>query len=210
MRCSRVYPAHAEAKALVFEPLQAPPSPQGQGDAGEEKRRAYEEGLAEGRRLAEETLQPLAAALAEAARRMDQKTREALEALQQDALRLILAIARRVIMAELKTNPQAISDLLRNLLRDAEGRKVTRVRLNPSDIAHLEGTPAEEMLRQAGIQVLPAEEIAPGGCVLETGFGRLDARLEVRLDEVASALLASPQAAGGSEPPHGQSQGEAP
>ena len=32
-------------------------------------------------------------------------------------------------------------------------------------------------------------EIKPGGVILETGFGKLDARLETRLDELTAALL---------------------
>jgi flagellar biosynthesis/type III secretory pathway protein FliH len=45
-------------------------------------------------------------------------------------------------------------------------------------------------------------EIKPGGVILETGFGKLDARLETRLDEMTAALLGNQK----SEPPTAESE----
>ncbi len=198
MKRTRVYSSDVDVQTLVFEPLQclSPQSDKADGDGSgrggeveDLERQAYERGVAEGRRQAEDGLQSVANSLAEAARQLRNETDGGLKALHHDALKLSLAVARRVLMAEIKTNPQVISDVLCKLLKEAEGKRVTRVCLNPGDASLLDQTPAGELLRQAGINVRASEEIRPGGCILETGFGRLDARLEVRLDEVASALL---------------------
>lgn len=112
-----------------------------------------------------------------------------MEQSQRDLLRLSLAIARQVVMAEMKTNPRALGKIVARLLDEAEDRKVVAVRLHPEDAERFNRSAAAETLANAGITVQSSPEVGPGGVILETGFGKLDARLETRLDEIAAALL---------------------
>jgi len=188
----RVYPAHADAQRHIFEPFAELPgdcAATGAQDQRDEELAAYRRGVEEGRRQAEQVVGDLIRALKEAARLLEAERRNALHALQHEALRLSLAIARKVVMAELKTNPDAISEIVRRLVSEAEGRRVTRILLHPDDAAHLSTSQVAEMLREADIRVEPSDEISPGGCAIETAFGRLDASLETRLEEIAAALL---------------------
>jgi len=192
----RVYRAHPDAHEHVFEPL-TDPLEESAGDAAagrasrdrEAERAAYERGLEEGRRQAEEAVAGLVQALAQAARRLDAERLEAMRALQHQALRLTLAVAKQVVMAELKINPHAVAQMVARLVAEAEGRRVTRILLHPEDAARLEATPVAATLREADIRVERSDDIAPGGCVVETAFGRLDARLETRLEEIGAALI---------------------
>jgi len=127
------------------------------------------------------------------------------EAMKHDVLRLILAIARQVVMSELKSHPEAIGEIVRKLLDEAEGRKVFSVHLHPDDVKRIAASPLAHLLEEAEIAVHPSEEITPGGCILETAFGRLDARLETRIQELAGSLLAG-QEAGLAKPPAGAFQ----
>jgi flagellar biosynthesis/type III secretory pathway protein FliH len=93
-------------------------------------------------------------------------------------------------MGEMKTNPALVGEIVSALLDEAEGRKVFAVRLHPDDIERLKQSPgAVERLEKAKIALQSSPEIKPGGVILETGFGKLDARLETRLDEMTAALL---------------------
>ena len=93
-------------------------------------------------------------------------------------------------MGEMKTNPGAVAEIVSALLAEAEGRKVFAVRLHPDDLERLKQSPgAVERLEKAKIALQASPEIKPGGVILETGFGKLDARLETRLDEMTAALL---------------------
>jgi flagellar biosynthesis/type III secretory pathway protein FliH len=104
-------------------------------------------------------------------------------------------------MGEMKTNPGVVGEIVSALLSEAEGRKVFAVRLHPDDVERLKQSPgAMERLEKAKIALHAAPEIKPGGVILETGFGKLDARLETRLDEMAAALLGKTASTGNPQP----------
>lgn len=150
---------------------------------------SFQNGVVEGRRQVEAETLSLVQALRAGAEQLRAAKASLHESVVSDVVQLSLSIAQQVVMAELKTQPEAIGSIVQKLLDAAEGRKVTEVRLNPSDAACLQRLPVGAALQQAEIAVTPSEEIKPGGCVLETGFGRLDARLETRLEEISAVLL---------------------
>jgi flagellar biosynthesis/type III secretory pathway protein FliH len=196
-------PAHSETGERksevvchVLEPLPASLdySGEGAGESGREKiwREGYQKGLEDGLRQAEQgkTFQA-ANALARAVEELQAEFSPAAEQTRRtEILELSLAIARRVVMGEMKTNPGMVGEIVSALLAEAEGRRVFAVRLHPDDIERLKQSPgAVERLEKAKIALQSSPEIKPGGVILETGFGKLDARLETRLDEMTAALL---------------------
>jgi flagellar biosynthesis/type III secretory pathway protein FliH len=204
-------PAHSETGERrsevichVLEPLPSSLdySGEGAGESGSEKirREAYQTGFEDGLRQAEQrkTFQA-ASALAHAAEELWAEFSPAAEQTRRaEILELSLAIARRVVMGEMKTNPAMVGELVSALLAEAEGRRVFAVRLHPDDVERLKQSPgAVERIEKAKIALQSSPEIKPGGVVLETGFGKLDARLETRLDEMTAALLGNQK----SEPP---------
>lgn len=214
MNNTYIYPPDAEAKEHVFEPLRpvfagghaTTGYPQiRQYDLEEVQRDAYERGLKEGKELVDRDLIRVVHGMAQAVNRWKAEEDSLREAMKHDVLRLILAIARQVVMAELKSHPEAIGEIVRKLLEEAEGRKVFSVHLHPDDVKRLAASPLAHLLEGAEIAVHPSEEMSPGGCILETSFGRLDARLETRIQELAESLLAG-QAPGPATPPAGISE----
>ncbi len=169
-------------------------SGEGAGEGGGERVRqeAYQKGVQDGLRQAEQGKMFLAAnALARAVEQLQAEfSPAAAQKRRAEILELSLAIARRVVMSEMKTNPGLVGEIVSALLAEAEGRKVFAVRLHPDDIERLKQSPgAVERLEKAKIALQSSPEIKPGGVILETGFGKLDARLETRLDEMTAALL---------------------
>jgi len=163
-------------------------------EGGSEKirREAYQKGLEDGLRQAEQAKTFQAAnALARAVEQLQAEFSPAAEQTRRaEILELSLAIARRVVMGEMKTNPGMVAEMVNTLLAEAEGRKVFAVRLHPDDLERLkQSSVAVERLEKAKIALQASPEIKPGGVILETGFGKLDARLETRLDEMTAALL---------------------
>ena len=212
MSAMHVYPPEVEAREHVFEPLR-PMSGAYAGGAGypnvrhydleEIQREAYERGLEEGKAAVEEELTRVVRAAAEAVERWRAESESCRETMKHDMLRLSLAIAKQVLMAELKTRPEVIAEIVHSLLNEAEGRKVFALHLNPEDVERLRQSPVMAVLEQSEIELRPTPDVAPGGCVLDTAFGRLDAQLETRVQELADSLLAADaqdSSAGGEEP----------
>jgi flagellar assembly protein FliH len=206
MSPARVYPPHAETRVHVLEPLYPPvcASDDGANGSGEAApaldpawQEAYQKGFDEALRQAGQTLLRAAQALAGAATRLQEEQKASQEGVKRDVLRLSLAIARQIVMGELRANPDAIGEIVSRLLDEAEGRRVLSIRLHPDDAERLKQTPAAALLQKAKVAVQTSQEVEPGGCLLETGFGRLDARLETRFGEIAARLLGEDRETGG-------------
>jgi flagellar assembly protein FliH len=195
--------ANSEVTAHVLEPFDCTLDASDEGNGEKMLRDAYQKGLADGLRQAEQgkTFQA-ADALARAVEQLQAEFSPAAEQTRRaEILELSLAIARRVVMGEMKTNPGVVGEIVSALLAEAEGRKVFAVRLHPDDVERLKQSPgAMERLDKAKIALQASPEIKPGGVILETGFGKLDARLETRLDEMAAALLGETASAGNPQP----------
>jgi len=118
------------------------------------------------------------------------------EAASADALELGFLVARRILEAELKTSPDALAALVRAALRRAgDARKVT-VRLHPQDAEALAPALATDGLGvvAAVVEVVPESSLSPGDCVVDTDYGKLDGRLQTRLDELWRAVAAEESA----------------
>ena len=78
-----------------------------------------------------------------------------------------------------------VAERVRTVLERARRAKRVRVRVHPSDLAHLEG--AEWA---AGASIEGDAELTPGDCVVETELGTLDGRVQTQLAALDEALSA--------------------
>lgn len=152
----------------------------------------YAAGLAEGRAAArqqlDERLARLEAILVAAARPL-----QALDdATEQELARLAMVAARRVVLAELKTDPQLVVQAVREAAAALpSATRELRVWVHPDDMNLLRELGAAEPHWRLGAN--PA--LARGDCVLESERSRLDATVDTRLAVVIDAVL------GGDQPP---------
>jgi flagellar assembly protein FliH len=199
LRSASIYPPEVEAREHVFEPLRAAP----RGDDGANgypnirqydiegvQSDAYERGLAEGKKLVDQDLSRVVHAMGQAVHRWKAAEEGLREAIKHDMLRLVMAIARQVVMCELRNRPEAIGEIVEKLLSEADGKKVFALCLHPDDVARVQASPVAHLIEQSEIVLRASDDVGPGGCLLETAFGRLDARLETRIQELAGSLLA--------------------
>jgi flagellar assembly protein FliH len=72
------------------------------------------------------------------------------------------------------------------------------VRLSPSDFyLLLQQASDAPLLAQTGVELVPDDRIELGGCLVETGTGSLDARLETQMQALRRVLLRSRHERGG-------------
>lgn len=143
----------------------------------EERKRGYAEGVQQG-------LGELTEKLAEA-----ERGREViLTGAEPEILGMVMEIAEKVIGREVKKG--AIVDIVKKTVAQAVGEKVV-VRIHPSDLAVVQEK-EPELLEAIGkvrsMTVKEDESIAPGGCIVETELGTVDARLETQLGAIRKAL----------------------
>jgi flagellar assembly protein FliH len=113
-------------------------------------------------------------------------------------LKLVVAVARKVIHQEVSTDRDVILGVLREAVKNVLDRDRIKVRMSPRDRERLSKLTPGLIAGFEGIRsvVLEADEsIGPGGAVIETAFGEVDATVEQQLEEILKAFLESTQKA---------------
>jgi flagellar assembly protein FliH len=115
------------------------------------------------------------------------------EQARSDALEIGFLVARRILEAELSTGPEALFALVKGALRRAGDSRLVRVRCHPGDLQALSGPAAAGQLgvTTATVEVVADAGLAPGDVVVDTDFGKVDGRLETRLEELFRAAASA-------------------
>ena len=111
------------------------------------------------------------------------------EQARADALEIGFRVARRVLEAELSTSPDAFFALVRSALKRTGESRTISVRVSPQDARTLAPALGNGALgvASASVVVVPDASLAPGDCLVETDFGKIDGRLDTRLSELHRA-----------------------
>lgn len=116
----------------------------------------------------------------------------ALRQLEPQLVELTLAIAERVIERELTTQRDLVVDVVRASLSAAGSLPIVRVRVHPDDHAFVSvAWPSlSSFTAESQIELVPDPQIQPGGCIVDTTSGLIDAQPTTRLAEIREQLLA--------------------
>ncbi len=155
-------------------------------------RQGYQRGLAEGKKqfLAqiEGQLEKLEMILQEAV----SVRQAAMELAEEDLIKLSLLIAEKIVRKEIQLDAEVTKRVLAEAISYLGGATKIFVRVNRQDLPTL--AEGEEEIRRLFLEAktitfVEDESIQPGGCIIETDLGRIDARLETRLDLMKKELL---------------------
>jgi flagellar assembly protein FliH len=177
-------------------PRPAEPAPVSEARLSEQEaeartRAAYNQGLAAGEAAALQRMQQkldpvlngLNAMIAELASSRKRVRAEA----EDDAVKLAIAIARRVLYRELATDPEAILGLVKAAFSKLNARETHRLRVSPSDAAAIQEHRAKLQLPPA-LEVASDGSLTPGSAIFETTRGELDASVDTQLSEIDRGL----------------------
>jgi flagellar assembly protein FliH len=161
---------------------------------------AREHVLQETRERMDRLVQALTTGLTE----FEQNKRRLIGVAEAGLIELALAIARRVCKLLVETSPEAVRANAQHLLKAVRHDGDLELRVNPADYDTLRDV-AAEVLRCGEelehVQLRADAAVAPGGCVLSTPDGQIDASIEAQLDRIAEAI-----AQGGEHPPSSLSE----
>lgn len=143
-----------------------------------------EQGLAEGREAAAAEFQSARKAMAAAVAGLDDERRRLAAELEQNALGLALAVARKMVHAELVTNAEAAARVVQAAAEHARDATIVRVRIHPSDRERIGAVHPGGL----GFELAADPSVAEGGCVVETECGEVDATVASRWEAVMGAL----------------------
>ena len=152
-----------------------------------------EEGLEEGRREERANVVPAVRALGAAIDAVRIEESGWLEALEKNISALSVAIARRTIERELRTDAETIVSLIRQALTEFPLDQQLRIRLNPQDLslitaASAAGGAAAQIAPGRNARWIPDPKIARGGFVIEGRERIVDGRIDRALERIYREL----------------------
>lgn len=163
--------------------------------AEDDARRIRAEAEAERSRLRAEAIsagraEGVAAAAAELVRAATARDR-LLARVRADLVELAVAIARRILAREVAAG-DAVEAIAAAALAEARERREVVLRIHPADAARIRGARErlDALLLRGALAVREDPAVPPGGAVVETEAGSLDARIETQLELLAAALRA--------------------
>ncbi|MBO9666252.1 MAG: flagellar assembly protein [Bdellovibrio sp.] len=156
---------------------------------------AYNLGLEEGRK---EAFEKVSAEIAERMQGLDELLLGVKELKSEMAsfneshlIKLAFHMAGRLAKAELETNNEAMVQILRDAVGLAQDEENITVHVSQDQFEFLETLKKEtgrdfEFAKK--IRFEPSADIKAGGCIVETNYGEVDARIEQRMEQLWSVL----------------------
>jgi flagellar assembly protein FliH len=155
-------------------------------------RQAYQQGHAAGEQTGAQAaaarLDPVYARLARTVEELACLRRRVRVESEEDAVRLSVAIARRVLHRELAVDPDALLGIVKAAFEKIDAREVHRVRLHPEDAPVLQKH-FEKTAMPVRIEILADPSLERGSAVFETSRGTLDASVSAQLGEIERGFV---------------------
>lgn len=165
-------------------------------DHDDVNRNAYKEGFDKGRedgfrtgreevsRLTERTHKILEAVMA--------RREEILSETEQQIVELVVLMTRKVVKLISENQKSVVMANVLQALKKVKGRGDVTLRVNLADVK-LTTEHVQDFIKQVenvkGITVLEDSTVDKGGCVVETDFGAIDARISSQLAELETKIL---------------------
>ncbi len=174
---------------------------QGLEPAGDEReklasiaKQAYAEGFAQGEQdakaLSEKQIEPLVATLANVIAELTDTRRKLRHQIESEVVALALQVSRKVVGQALQTNPELVAGIVNAALAHVDDPEKICIRLNPADIKHLQATAGSDLLEANADRIHFEEDsgIDAGGCLVQTEYGEIDARLDKQFQAIEEAF----------------------
>lgn len=110
---------------------------------------------------------------------------------KDDVLKVVRRVAEKIIRTEVRLDPEVTERAVEAGLRLVAERSQVLVRVHPDDLERARaGIPGflRYFTPSTVLEVCGDPRVAPGGCLIETNAGNIDAQLETQLEEVMGQL----------------------
>lgn len=107
-----------------------------------------------------------------------------------EMLHLIELIVKKIIGEEIKTGESIIRHSIKSAAKFLTDKRKVRIIINPDDMEEVKRMlPELARLAKGGhFQLTEDPSVGKGGCILETGFGRVNATIEDQLSEIIKVI----------------------
>ena len=110
---------------------------------------------------------------------------------ERSLVRLIFLFASKIAQREVSQHPELIAEVVKDCVKRTQEDENVRILLSGSDLEFLKEM-AEKIGRDLSflkkVQLEESADITPGGCIVESNYGQIDATLETRVQKLWELL----------------------
>lgn len=110
---------------------------------------------------------------------------------ERQLVEMVIEATAAILGERVQVDEALVNEMVRRALNRAGSQNVVRVRVHPTERDRVAAWLEEERGETPAFQVLADRTVSLGGCIVDTAAGRVDARLDVQLDEIARTLRAA-------------------
>ncbi|MCF0241569.1 MAG: flagellar assembly protein FliH [Treponema sp.] len=179
--------ANAEAQQIIAEA-------QSQRDSFEEeaKRKGYEDGTQEGYAAGKAESERLVDRMHKMLEAVMQRREEILRDTETQIVELVILMTRKVVKIISENHKNVIMANVMAALKKVRTRGEVTLRVNMEDVK-LTSEHTDDFIKYVekvqGVTVLEDSSVEKGGCIVETDFGAIDARISSQLTELENKII---------------------
>jgi len=114
---------------------------------------------------------------------------------EKEMIEMITGLTKKILQHEINTNEDSVKQMILLAINSVIDKENMTIRIHPSDKAHAEAFSPELKNLFSEIKNITFEEhpgIEKGGCVIETNFGTIDARIDQLENQIEKILKLAP------------------
>ncbi len=162
----------------------------------QEYRRGFDDGVENGSRAgaeaAEHKLAAEQARIGQFLQALHNESSRLTARLEQEAFRFAIAVAGKIVKREVTVDDEIVLRQIQEGIRRVVGVETLKLRINPRDEPMVRNNKTFIMANSQSVRDLviePDDKIDPGGCILDTSSGAVDARVFTQLEQIEAALF---------------------
>jgi flagellar assembly protein FliH len=155
----------------------------------------YTDGFAHGEQVAKESMEAAVCKAAEEATRIiaeaNRQSQLTILSAEKQILDIALAVAKKILTVEVDANSQAVLAIVKSAMDKVRNQTQITVRVNPSDFECVLAAKSEMeaiLQREQSVEFAADQTVNRGGCVIDSGFGSVDAQLETQLQAISTII----------------------
>ena len=151
----------------------------------------FEEGFNKGKEEAKKELNPFFETLESLISDLTGFRKNMYDKVEREMIEMVVDLAKRFIQFEFSIRDDAVKQMIQLAVKSVLDRETMVIKINPSDKDYAESFRPELHQLFSGIKNITFEAnagVQRGGCIVETNFGVVDARIE-KLDEQMERIL---------------------
>ena len=155
----------------------------------------YAEGFKKGEDAAREEFKPFLETLEGLISKLTGFRKDMYNKAEREMVEMVVGLAKKVIHFELSTRDSAIEEMIRLAVQSVLDRESMIIKINPADKEHADDFRPELQRLFSDIKNITFEAnsgVKRGGCIVETSFGVIDARVDILGEQIDRILNLAP------------------